>query len=760
MKPIGKWKLAFFALLVSMLADGMALAAPEDEAAEAGNDPAVILPGIVVTAQKRQETLIDVPMSVNVTTPEDLKVQHITRVEDALATTPNVMFAPGLMGGSLQPYFSIRGVGTTDAEPDPSIGIYLDGVSLTNVHGFLGNLLDIERMEVLRGPQGTLYGRGALGGAINIITRKPDPSKTEASITIGGGSHEQARTEIMANAPIWDGKAAIRAAFGFNHIGKVWDNNYDKTIGKQDNYQGRLSWFMQLSDSTTVDFSADLQKSYRYDNGRMTLSDYRNDSKTYNWDTPTGGPITSGGVRMELNHEFTDGHKLTWLTAYRSLAMDYTQGYGPHDYFGDTNAMYDMMYGTQGYNHRHHGTLVESFGQISQEIRLASPDDQAFKYVVGVYADHNATDRFNNQYSGWEAGSPFLPYTLESDHADAYLRGKTRSYSVALFGNASYDFDEHWQIFAGVRVGYDQKDFNFEAGSNSSYIDLMLDYMPTTAPLIRNYEDTWSKAYWMPRAGIKYSFNENHNVYFSFSTGYKAGGFNTTLSYGKPNFKYDDERTYNYELGMKNSFFDGRLAFNTALFYIDWQDQQVLSYDPQFQTNPIVNVPHSRSYGFEFEATGRLDNGLHASIGLGYADASYVDFDKAPATKGGSIDASGNQQQYHSKFTGKANVGYSHDLPWYDLVAAVDVTYRYRSSYYYDVENDLKQNGYGTFDANISIGNERFELNLWGKNLLNQGATSSKFYVNRGSVDTSYAHNVLVTRIDPFMCGLDITFKF
>lgn len=739
------------------LADDAAGGAPD--AAGQSTEEKRALDVVHVTAQKRSEAANAVPISMEVVSPQDLKASHMTRLEDVIAATPNATFSTGQVGGSLSPFFSIRGVGSAEIETDPSVGVFVDGVPLTLTHGYLNNLLDVEQVEVLRGPQGTLYGRNTLGGAINVTSKKADPSKQEGYITIGAGNYEHYRTEVMSNMPLWDGKAAVRVAFGYNQTGHVWENYEGGNLGKQNNYQGRLSWFMMLGEKTSVDFSSDIQKQYRNDSARMSKTDYDDGNRTFNWDGSSGGDISSGGAKLEVNHDFDSGYKLTSLTGYRSTAMNYKQAYGPKGYFDKWDAYHNNMLGFTNFQFKKYGSFNESFGQISQELRLASPENEAFKYVAGVYGDFNRADRLNSQTNAWDKGSPWLPSTLADDHGSVDLRGQQNAWSVAAFGNASYDFNQFWQVFGGVRVGYDKKEYEFNASSNLGDAYLKEYWESPGNTIIKNYDGEWDKLYWMPRGGIKYSFDEFNNVYFSVSTGYKAGGFNTSLFYNKPAFKYDEETTVNYELGMKNTFYDGRITLNTALFYIDWRDQQVLAYDSSTNMTPIINAPQSRSYGFEADLAGKFDNGIHASIGVGYADATYVDFENAPATAGGrTINASGNQQQYHSKFTGRSTLGYEYELPWDKLVAGIDLTFRYRSNYYYDIENRLEQAGYGTFDLNIGVKNDKYEVNLWGRNLLNQAATASQFYVN--AMNSSYDQNTLVTLIDPMMFGVDFTLKF
>ena len=154
---------------------GLAGPALADDAAGQSTEEKRALDVVHVTAQKRSEAENAVPISMEVVSPQDLKASHMTRLEDVIAATPNATFSTGQVGGSLSPFFSIRGVGSAEIETDPSVGVFVDGVPLTLTHGYLNNLLDVEQVEVLRGPQGTLYGRNTLGGAINVTSKKADP---------------------------------------------------------------------------------------------------------------------------------------------------------------------------------------------------------------------------------------------------------------------------------------------------------------------------------------------------------------------------------------------------------------------------------------------------------------------------------------------------------------------------------------------------------------------------------------------------------
>ena len=279
---------------------------------------------------------------------------------------------------------------------------------------------------------------------------------------------------------------------------------------------------------------------------------------------------------------------------------------------------------------------------------------------------------------------------------------------------------------------------------------------------IGDYEDSRGNVYITPRGGIKYIFNENHNIYASVSQGYKSGGFNTSLFYeNKPMFKYDEETTINYEIGTKSLFLDGQVSLDTSVFYIDWSDQQVLAVDSTTGASPIVNAKKSRSYGADIALNGRFANGIKGGLGLGYADATYEDFMDAPKTFGTpgdmSFDASGNQQQYHSKFTAKASLGYEFALPWDSLMADMNVAYNYRSKFYLDPENKIEQNGYGTVDASVGVSNDTYEISIWARNIMDEDAINSAAYLGRGS---SGLDGTVVSLIQPRTFGTTFAIKF
>ena len=204
------WNNLTMLLLLAALAAPATAFAEESGSAE-GEKPLAV---INVTAQKRTEAENTVPISLDIATPDQ-------------------MMGRGNSGSAYTTYLGIRGVGSSEIETDPSVGVFLDGVPLSLVHNYMSNLLDVEQIEVMRGPQGTLYGRNTLGGAININSKKADPTKYEGYFSIGGGNKEQFKTEVVGNFPLLDGRAALRGAFAYDHVGSVWDNRAgNNEIGK------------------------------------------------------------------------------------------------------------------------------------------------------------------------------------------------------------------------------------------------------------------------------------------------------------------------------------------------------------------------------------------------------------------------------------------------------------------------------------------------------------------------------------------------
>ncbi|GAB3119031.1 TonB-dependent receptor [Novispirillum itersonii] len=717
---------------------GMAVA----QTVPSSQSPAVLAP-VTVTAQKRTEDAAAVPISMDVRSGDRLEEQRILQTPDLLRSSPNAHMNGGATGAAYTPYMAIRGVGSDLNDAEASIGMFVDGVPVSDTQSYTSGLLDMERVEILRGPQGTLYGRNTLGGSVNLVSRKADPTRTEGRMTAGYGSFGQIRLEGMVNAPVVPGTSAVRLAISQDRSDGYTDNRAagTKNANARTATQARGSVTAEVNDSTRLMLSVDGQTQTFRDGVSQTLASFRAGDDGVSVDNPFHGEMKSLGGRAELTHDLAGGYTLTSLTGLRRQDTDYAGRSAPTSYFAPTNAQM-QAFGVTGYDHRFNNPFEGSFSQMTQELRLTSPETGPLRYVLGAYGEVSRSERTYGAESSWQNNA-----VLSGTGVSLSMDGTTDTRAAAVFGDGSYALTEAWDVFGGLRVGYEEKDYQYRLGStNASYTALMLN------TVARAYDDSLSATYATPKAGLRYHLDDDNSVFGSVSQGYKSGGFNNGLIYPSSPSEFAEERLTNYEVGMKNSLFGGRLRLDSALFYIDWKDQQVLAFDSAAQSTSTVNASRSRSYGGELSGEVQLGDGWRAALGVGYADATYVDFKNAPATGGtGSRDASGKQQQYHSKLTGTAELGYDWSLGVGDLTGSAALGYRYRSKSYFDVNNTIAQDGYGVVDARIGVENDHYGVHLWGRNL-----TDERYIVSGADL----GNGVLVSQGEPLAVGISGTVRF
>lgn len=746
-----KSNLPFIGISVLFSVIGADAFAQNQEAEEMQPLPVAKLGTMFVTAQKRSEDATEVPISMDVMNSDDFNRLHLYTTEGVLSYSPNAQMGRGNSGAAYTPYIAIRGVGSAEIDSDPSVGMFVDGIPVTDTQSYTSNMLDMERVEILRGPQGTLYGRNTLGGSINLVTRRPNLDEREGLLAFDIGNYGYVRTELVNNLPFDQGNSAIRAAIAFDRNSGFVDNYApgQKDDQASENYQGRFSFLKKFGSVTTLEFSIEGQKQRRRDGAVMTISEYNRGTDHVTMNNAFHGELKSAGARIEVNHIFNDGHVFTSLTGFREQDTDYEGRAAPDGYFASTEDYMQSM-GLWGYKRRVNNSFSGDFKQYSQEFRLSSPDETSFKYVIGIYADYSKRNRNYNAEDSWNVNNIMFPGT---SGVNVEMASKTDSWSLAAFADGSYAFNEKWEIFGGLRIGHDVKKFDYKMKSNNSdYVQMMLT-SPSDEQVVTNYSRNLSKNYVTPRVGLRRKINEDHNVYMSVSRGYKSGGFNTSILYPSISGEYKEETLTNYEIGMKNTFFNRRITLDSALFYIDWKNQQVLSYDTLTNATPILNANKSRSAGIELALKANVGQGWSIGAGIGYADAIYRDFRGAPRTgRPGQVNVKGKQQQYHSKFTGNVEIGYEWGLGWHDLQGIVNIGYQYRSKFYFDPENILSQKGYGTFNARLGVSSDKYGVFLWGRNLASKRALASAAHLN--------GDGALVTEIAPRTFGLNGFIKF
>lgn len=661
-----------------------------------------VLKPIIVTAQKRTAESKDVPASIVVETGEALSLRKTKRREDAIAAEPNAQ--TGAVTAKLYTSFTaIRGVGSALIESDPSVGVYVDGVGIGNAQAHSGSLLDVDRIEILRGPQGTLYGRNNIAGSVNIISNLPDPDHTGGEIGVDFGRFGTLATTGVFNTPIGDNGWAVRGALSASKTDGFLHSSVDgKDLGGGKDVYGRLSVAGDITDN--LEFLGIVGIERHVLDGEifgMPEADFLAGKRDVSVDNPTridSDLLTASG---QLTYRLDNGDKIVSITGFQRSVVGVSGNGFPLGYFAAYDALF-QSFGFPDFRYRADNPFDGSYRQWSQEVRYVSEDNERFNWVAGVYGEFSEASRVYGANSTFTGGAATLS-----------TRGDTDTVSLSAFADGTYTLNDQWKLYGGLRVGHDRKSFDYDFSANATAH--LLGLTGTFAP---GYSAKLSETYITPRLGLQFEPMEGLNLYGGVSSGYKSGGFNSGFVGRGDEGAYDSERVISYELGLKSATLDDRLRVEASVFYIDWRDQQVQGFNALTGATPIGNAPRSESWGGELSVAFDVNENWTLTAGVGYADAIYKDYRNARALNGlGTVDVSGNQQQFVSRFTGSAGLAYQWETGWDDLVGKVGVNYRHRSSYYFDVQNTIRQKGYGLLDAYAGLENDRYAAYVFAKNI-------------------------------------------
>nr|WP_186363597.1 TonB-dependent receptor [Rhizobium sp. ACO-34A] len=661
--------------------------ASAQELADAAGE--TVLEAITVTARRREEKIQDAPVAVTAIPGEDLGKGATDTMEDAAFKTPNVLFNG--QGGPL----SIRGVTSLGiaggVDRQPAVGMFLDDVYLARPMGYPFVLEDLERVEVVRGSQATLYGKNTIGGAVNLISRTPgDKAGGEISTTIG--TDLESRFKAAFETPIEGTSWAVRGVGSWSgNRGYITNLSTGDDVSDTNLFSGRFVVTGEVGDATRVKIIGD----YTRDNSdgglwyaplplafdHEAIHDFEPDNRA-----------ESGGASVRIDHDF-DAATLTSITAFRGHEMEmYLDG----DFT-------DTPYIGQG--------QVENQSQFSQEFRLSSPEGERFRWSGGLFYMH---ERFEGtQYFDFSS----LPRDLWS--RDVFEQS---SDTVSVFGEAGYFVTPELELSAGARYTYDRKSTTSEISTPSGT------YMFGTPGLA---EGDVSFSNISPEAAATYHFSEGNIAYAKISRGYKSGGISPYIEADGSANSYDPETTTSYEIGAKATSEDGRYTLAASLFYIDWKDQQAVIYTTPF-TRVYRNAAAATSKGFELEGTAEVTDEIGLRLGYGYTSASYDDFVDSVMGE----DYSGNPLPFAPRHSVTAGLAFQRELGNGAVIKA-GLDYTFRSSYSFTSDNGYRQSPTHLVDARIGVEKDGWSATLWAKNLTDE--TYLKNYFSYSGTDMGVA---------------------
>lgn len=734
------------ALLLAASLGATPVLAQQASQPSASQDEPTVIDEIIVTATKREERLIDVPVAVTAVGAEQLQNSGVSDIRELTGLAPSVQFQTP--GGGADSSIRIRGVGTTSTNPglESSVGVVIDGVTRARTGVALSELGDLERIEVLRGPQGTLFGRNTSSGLINVITRAPSFSGFNGRLEGTYGDFSNMRVAGAVNIPIADNAAFRVEASSETRDGFYQDQNSQETLDNLDRQFVRAKLRYEPSENLTWNFSADYTNrdenccvavlaiagpTYGLVNTLAAAHGDAGYTSTNPFDrqaTKTTGrqnqeDIIDWGLSAQADWELGWG-TLTSITAYRSWEAARSQDF---DHSGADLG----FFAPDG--------LKQGFDVFTQEVRLQGTHGIVDWLVGAYYSDEDVLNdsayRMGADYPLIYGGAAtFQPTTLAAFTPGDGARGigEQSGRDISFFTHNIINVTDALSITAGLRYTNNKKSIDFRGENFNPACDSAV-ATSDAAGITRFCAPFWDTR--MNPAGdsdsrsedavtgtfnIAYEFASNINAYASYSRGYKSGGYNfdragftTPATPNAADLAFKEETVDAYEVGLKTEFFDRRLTANMAIFHQKFEGFQLIEYTG---INFVVrSLSEAITEGAELEVTWRPMDGLTITNGLSYTDAYYP-------TNAGNSTYSGKEMEQSPDWVNVTSVTY--EFPITDgLTGVAYIDNRYSSEFYT-----------GGFDPNrvqpsFSVANARFSLrgpdeswsvDLWARNVFDK----------------------------------------
>ena len=679
---------------------------------------------VIVTAQRREERLQKVPVAVTVVSGDQLAARQTFSTEQLVAQVPTLTFRKGTT--NVNSALNLRGIGTISfsAGAEPAVSTVVDGVVLARSGQAFFDFFDIARIEVLRGPQGTLFGKNASAGVVSIVTRAPSATRTgfvEGSAFQGN----EYRLRAGVSGPISDTLGGSLTAVYGKYDGNVTNvfngakvNGYERA-----GVRGKLEW--KPSDDLTVTGIADWVNAV--DNASADVIGFATpgnaiiaqlapavpglENRKINNDFAPVTKDSNFGGSVQVDYRMGD-YTLTSISAYR--------GWGNTEHRdGDFTAFLGRNVGTS--SSRDFGML--DFHQYSQEVRLASPTDQFLTYVVGAYYYHTEQDNFFNRLNitctatTLAAGACAPGSSTYVTQSNGTARFNTQLTNSAVFGQATLNFSEAFRGIVGFRASKDKVEYDFARVSSFA-----ADTPGVRASFAsKNSTDKQGNS---GRIGLQYDVSPAVTTYVNYARGYKGPAFNVFFNMRAfDTIPLRPETSDAYELGMKSKLFDNRLVLNLAAFNSKYKGFQTTSFDLVAGSivSRLINAGDVSTKGIEADFNARPTANLTLSGGAAYTKARIDNYNCPVGSPASCAAHNGQTLPYAPEW--KANVSADYLLPTPSLPfdVALNSSYTWQSKTQFDIDqNPLAiQPAYGTLDASVTLVDRdgRYKLSLVGKNL-------------------------------------------
>ena len=725
----------------------LAMVCCADVAAQTAAQPSILLEEIIVTAQRRTENLQEVPIAITALNQQGIEDADMHNLDDIATRVPGLTFSPFSPGQNI---VALRGASSNDdgAGTDNSIAVFVDDVYLGRVSNINPEMFDLERIEVLRGPQGTLYGKNTIGGAINVVSTRPNLEEATGRLRVNIGNYSRRDLAGLITGPFsehWAGKLSFSAR---NRDGWVDNIVLDKKLKDDDTlaFRGQL---LHSGANLEALLSADYNRLDVEDMARIPINTGEPGDPAF-WAAPVPGGYTDlcGLGNPDCSANPVDGYakreawglsaRVSWtvargelisITAYRENEADWNM-----DSTGTPVSPLPPLF------NQINDDIFDETEQFSQELRWLASIGGRLNYVAGLWFLRERTDRTECFDNDVEA-SDCTP-NADGGLTDWYNQvNETTSY--AAFGQFDWDLSDQWILTLGGRYSHERKKIDNDANAG--------DFVVINQTFSNSAKESWSA--FTPKASLAYQPSEAVNLYVSVAKGFKSGGFPAApqgIEFTQP---LDQEEALSYELGLKMNWND-RFRLQAALFHTEYEELQIQTFGPltpaaAFGTFQTFNAGDAEVRGIEVEAIWAVTDRLTLSGFYGHQNSEFGDT-SIPGTA--FPDQSGQDLIRAPNNKYNLNLDYVHPLPG-GGEAAVQLSYRYTDDQRGELEPWAVQPEFELFDARISWTNAKdtLEIAAWGKNLADE-----EYIIHLYTI----ASSVVSVFGDPRMYGVSATYRF
>jgi len=688
-------------------------------------ESSIQLDAVVVTAQKREEEVQKVPISLTAITSQKILEYRIWNTEDITAIAPNLYAANP---GDNRNVTSIRGI--TSTSYDPSVTTYIDGVNQFSLDTYINQLSDIERIEVLRGPQGTLYGRNAMGGVINIITKQPT-NHISGFGEINLGTYGQQRYSLGFRTPLIADKLFFGMSGMYDRSNGYYVNVFnDSEFDKKQSFIG--NYYLKYITSKRWVLTLNIKHKQASNKGAFPLAPSVTTAFENSFE------VNQNAVSKMIDNNFNSSFSADYagfnfnFTSQTTFQSNYRQYQSPLD------ADFSPIDGV---------TILNDFGKdwnkvdvVTQEFKFTSPaqSNSKLRWTAGTYLFYQYNPVKQGTHFGEDAAI-IDPAAIPNTTILTTTTGENKG--IALYGQLTYYINDRLSVIGGLRYDYEHKE---QDALSEYYLD------GSSEPLFEIQPDTSAAVSFdaiSPKLGLAYDVSQRNNIYLTYARGFRAGGL-TPISPDPsqaPLYAYKPEFSDNLEIGLKNMLLDRRLKVNASVFYSKSTDVQIPTLLLPEAFIVTQNAGELKSYGTELELSAAMSNKFKIDYSFGYTHATFTDL--VIPDNGKEIDLSGNHQLFTPEVTSMLAAQYSTGLSRRnsDLKFVLRAEWQYLGRHYFDLANIIEQSPYSLFNTRFGITGKKFEIMFWGRNITNQEFIS-------------YAYNFGATHLgDPMNWG--ITFR-